>query len=213
MDLEFITHHLVSGYIPVMGALATYFVLLYVIGKKQTKGHIILSFVFCFYLIGILAVTGIAIGGSFSPKIAYIPFVDMIRSPIFTILNILLFIPLGFFLPLLYKKYDRIGKIALVGLLVSLSVEIAQMFDFGTTDIDDLITNTLGTCLGFGLYKLWHRAIPKSRIKQIQVDGAQSYYELLFFWIGSLIIMLTVQIHIYQILFANRILHCAFFTC
>ena len=63
-----------------------------------------------------------------------------------TMLNIVLIIPLGFFLPLLYKKYDSLGKIALVGFLVSLSIEIAQMFGTGATDINDLITNTVGAC-------------------------------------------------------------------
>ncbi len=202
MDWQFITHHLVSGYIPVAAALVLYFILLYVIGKKQTMGHIIISFVFCFYLVGILTMTGVCIGGSFSPRIVFVPFVDMIKGPVDTALNIFLFVPLGFFLPILYRKYDRIGKIALVGFLVSLSVEIAQMFGTGATDINDLITNTVGACLGFVLYRLVYKAIPKSWIKQIQVDGVQCYYELLFFWFGALLIMLTIQLHIFHALFA-----------
>ncbi len=110
MDWQFISHHLVCGYIPVAVALAVYFVLLRVIGRKQTGCHIIASFVFCFYLVGILTMTGVCFVGSFSPRIVYIPFLDMIRGPVDTALNILLFIPLGFFLPLLYKKYNSIGK-------------------------------------------------------------------------------------------------------
>ena len=205
MDWGFITHHLLSGYIPVMAALVFYFVILHLVKRKQNMGHIIASFVFCFYLIGILTMTGVCIKGAFSPRIVYIPFVDMIRGPVDTALNILLFVPLGFFLPILYEKYDRISKVVLVGFLVSLSVEIAQMFGTGATDINDLITNTIGACLGFGLYKLVHRAIPKSWIKNIRVEGSQCYYELLFFWIGSLLIMLTIQIHIFHALFAARI--------
>lgn len=121
-------------------------------------------------------------------------------------LNIVLFIPLGFFLPLLYKKYDSLGKIALVGFLVSLSIEIAQMFGTGATDINDLITNTVGACLGFIICKWLYKAIPKPWIKQIQVDGAQCYYELLLFWIGALLIMLTVQVSSFHALFANKMI-------
>lgn len=205
MDWQFVTHHLVSGYIPVAVALVLYFIFLHATGKKQTMGYIIISFVFCFYLVGILTMTGVCIGGSFSPRIVYIPFVDMIRGPIDTALNILLFVPLGFLLPILYRKYDGISKIALVGFLVSLSVEIAQMFGTGTTDINDLITNTVGACLGFLLFRLVYKAIPKSWIKQIQVDGVQCYYELLFFWIGSLLIMLTIQVRIFHALFAANV--------
>ena len=40
MDWGFLTHHLVSGYIPVMVALVVYFILMHVIGKKQTIAHI-----------------------------------------------------------------------------------------------------------------------------------------------------------------------------
>lgn len=51
--------------------------------------------------------TGIWYLSTFDPRIVYIPFVDMIRGPVDTVLNIILFIPLGIFLPLLYKKYDK----------------------------------------------------------------------------------------------------------
>ena len=203
MDWEFITHHLLSGYVPVMAALVLYFVVLYAIGKKQTVGHVIASFVFCLYLVGILTMTGICLKGSFSPRIVYIPFVDMIRGPKDTFLNLLLFIPMGLFLPVLYEKYDRIGKIAFTGFLISLSIEIVQMFGYGATDINDLITNTIGTCLGFCIYTVLYRIIPKSWIKQVQVEGAQGYLELSLFWIGSLLIMITIQLHIFYAFFST----------
>ena len=145
--------------------------------------------------------TGVCIRGSFSPRIVYIPFVDMVRGPVDTVLNILLFIPLGFFLPLLYEKYNNISKIAFAAVLISLSVEIAQMFGTGATDINDLITNTIGACLGYGIYKLFYRVIPKSWIKKIQVKGSQCYYELLLFWAGTLLIMMTVQVYIFHALY------------
>lgn len=201
MDWEFAIPHLLSGFIPAAGALALYFIALHVIGKKQTISHIVASFVFCFYLIGVLTVTGVCLRATFSPNIVYIPFVDMIRGPMDTALNIFLFVPMGFFLPVLYEKYDKIGRVALVGFLISLSIEIAQMFGFGATDINDLITNTLGACLGYDIYKLLYRAIPNSWIKKIRVEGSQCYFELLFFWIGSLVLMLTIQLHIFDALF------------
>ena len=201
MDWKFITHHLASGYIPMMIALILYFVILHAVGKKQTAGHVIASFIVCFYLIGILTMTGICLPGFYSPRIVYIPFVDMIRGPKDTVLNVLLFVPLGFFLPLLYDKYDRICKIALIGLLVSLSVEIAQMFGSGATDINDLITNTIGACLGYSFFTMLCKVIPKSWLKKIRVDGPHCYYEMLFFWFGSLLIMLTIQIPIFHTFF------------
>lgn len=186
-----------------MAALALYFLVLRLIGKKQRIGHIVVSFVFCFYLVGILALTGVCIRGTFSPNIVYIPFADMIRGPVQTALNLLLFVPLGFFLPILYQKFDQFGKIALAAFLVSLSVEVAQMFGTGTSDVNDLITNTLGACLGFGIYKLLAYILPKGWIPKLQAEGALCYFETALFWIGTLLLMLTVQPLLYHTFFAG----------
>ena len=202
MDLKFVLPHLISGYIPVTAALALYFLALRLMGKKQSAPRIVASYVFCLYLVGILTVTGICFPGAFSPRIVYIPFVDMIRGPTDTLLNVLLFVPLGIFLPALYKNYHRIGKVALAGLLISASVEAAQLFGSGATDINDLITNTIGTCLGFGIYRILHRAVPKAWIRRIRTGRPQFYYELPLFWTGSAGIMLTVQVWIFRALFA-----------
>lgn len=201
MDWELSIKHLISGFIPVVAVLALYFVILLMRGKRQKIGHIVFSLVFCFYLTGILTMTGIWYLSTFDPRIVYIPFVDMIRGPVGTVLNIILFIPLGIFLPLLYKKYDKIGKIVLIGFLISLSVEIVQMFGCGATDINDLITNTVGACLGFCVYKALHKIIPKSWLEKIQVDGVQCVFELAIFWICTLLIMITIQPQIYHALF------------
>ena len=58
---------------------------LYIKGKKQTFPHIILSFVFCFYLFGILTMTGVWWLRPFSPVFEWVPFVDMVRGPIQTV--------------------------------------------------------------------------------------------------------------------------------
>ena len=77
--------------------------------------------------------------------------------------------------------YDKIGKIALIGVLISVSIEIVQMFGCGATGINDLITNTIGACLG---------------------EGSQCVFELVIFWICTLLIMITIQPQIYHALFA-----------
>ena len=205
MDWQFIARHMICGYLPMTAALALYFIALWAMGKKQTAAHVIASYVFCFYLVGgILTTTGVCIRGELSPRIVYVPFVDMVRGPVDTILNVLLFVPLGVFLPLLYGKFNMFGKVVLAGFLISLSIEIAQMFGTGATDINDLITNTAGACLGFGAYRLLYKAIPKSWIKQIRVEGCQCYIELLLFWLGALLIMLTIQTQIYYALYPRK---------
>ncbi len=65
--------------------------------------------------------------------------------------NILMFIPLGFFISLLWNTSQK--KVVFIGFSVSLFIEIFQIFIARQTDIDDLILNTLGTYLGVLLYK------------------------------------------------------------
>ena len=97
---------------------------------------------------------------------------------------------------------DLIGKIALIGFLISASIEIVQMFGCGATDINDLITNTIGAYLGFCIYKALHKVIPESWYEKIQVEGSQCVFELAIFWICTLLIMITIQPQIYHALFA-----------
>ena len=130
-----------------------------------------------------------------------VPFRDMISGPIDTILNIILFVPLGFFLPLLYKKYGHIGSVALVSFLLSLSIEIVQMFGRGATDINDLITNTVGACLGFFIYQLLSKLVSKELCRKFQSYNINEGTELLFFIIYSFVIMVTIQPIIISTLF------------
>jgi hypothetical protein len=86
-------------------------------------------------------------------------------------INVVGFIPLGFFFCSYFSLVRRIEHPALVtiavGFLVSLTIEVLQAFlptrDSGTTD---LITNTFGTCLGVILYgwSMRHNCLTRSGI-------------------------------------------------
>lgn len=145
--------------------------------------------------------TGIGKLQAVEPRIVFIPFLDMISGSIDTILNVILFIPLGFMLPWLWNKYSRISNVALTGFLFSLSIESVQIFGRGTTDINDLITNTVGTCLGYGIYKLLLKLISQKFRVFLYAVETNNYAEGVFFWIYSFIIMVTIQPFIIQTLF------------
>lgn len=69
--------------------------------------------------------------------------------------NVAMFIPLGIVLPVVFPKLNRLWKVALTGLLISLTIELLQLPMVGrTTDVDDLLLNTLGCVLGYGIYAL-----------------------------------------------------------
>lgn len=68
--------------------------------------------------------------------------------------NIAMFIPLGFFPPLLWKPFQKWWKMLLWGGLIIVGVELIQLFALvGNCDIDDLLLNVVGIALGYGLCK------------------------------------------------------------
>lgn len=74
------------------------------------------------------------------------------------LLNILLFLPLGLLLPLLYRDCRTLKRTVMMGFMFSLFIELMQIFSFRTTDVDDLMMNTLGAAAGYGIYRLVSRS-------------------------------------------------------
>ena len=80
--------------------------------------------------------------------------------------NILVFMPLGFFIPLLFDKFNNLKKVLKVGCLSSLAIELSQLFvGSNVCDIDDVIYNTLGALAGFICYKTFETIIKKVNLK------------------------------------------------
>ncbi|MDQ1144038.1 glycopeptide antibiotics resistance protein [Bacillus sp. SORGH_AS 510] len=69
--------------------------------------------------------------------------------------NLLLFSPIGFFVPILWKEKNRLKTILLLGLLVTTFVESIQYFIGRSIDIDDVILNTVGVIIGFGFFRIF----------------------------------------------------------
>lgn len=89
----------------------------------------------------------------FNPNINLIPFSDGFSLSF--ILNIFLFIPFGFLCPLISKSYERIRNTFLIGMGLSFFIEIVQLFTlYRATDINDLLTNGIGTILGYLCFRL-----------------------------------------------------------
>ena len=69
--------------------------------------------------------------------------------------NVAMFIPSGIVLPIIYKRVDSCVKVILAGGGISLCIEIIQLpFSVRASDVDDLILNTVGVMLGYGIYAL-----------------------------------------------------------
>lgn len=72
--------------------------------------------------------------------------------------NVILFIPLGYLLPLVFPKLCRLWKTLLLAAVIIAAVEAGQMVTLlGTCDIDDWLLNLAGVLLGYGLFYILHK--------------------------------------------------------
>ena len=119
-------------------------------------GRYVLSGLFVLYLCEMFDVVGIpAIQYiRWEPNISLIPFSDETGwLGVQRVLNAVMFAPFGFLLPVLWCKCRKWKVTVLAGFLLSLTIEVLQMFCFRATDVDDLLMNTLGA--GFGYFAAW----------------------------------------------------------
>lgn len=95
------------------------------------------------------------------PRINLLPLVNLLDYDIFremlinVIGNTAMFIPLGIVWPTVFKKLDTHAKVIAAGVGFSLCIEILQIPFFDrVTDVDDLLLNSLGFLIGYGVYLL-----------------------------------------------------------
>ncbi len=101
------------------------------------------------------------------PVINVIPFSS--EGAMTYVLNVIMMIPLGFLLPLIWKEFRKFHLVTLVGLVFSFSIEVLQLFNHRVSDIDDLLMNTIGAIVGFGIWTAFRWIIKKAGDKAISI--------------------------------------------
>ena len=143
---------------------------------KHRKLHIALFMAYCALMVSLLfdrpgPIAGVPYWEQIKMSINFVPFrtvmcymrllrrrpnAYLIRHAVINLAgNVIMFIPLGFFLPMIWAKLRKLWRTLLTtGLIITL-VELIQLFTLvGSCDIDDLILNLLGAAMGYGIYKL-----------------------------------------------------------
>ncbi|MEK4424220.1 VanZ family protein [Solibacillus sp. FSL K6-1523] len=101
--------------------------------------------------------------GNFMPLQTIHLYYDLLNSPLSNIAfynlagNIILFIPFGFFIPLLFKKCRGWLRMHVVALGIPLFIECTQYFIGRSIDVDDVLLNAIAIIIGFILYKILQR--------------------------------------------------------
>ncbi len=139
------------------------------LADKIRPEHEFVLFGFVIYLILLFTQTFVVNSGQ--NEIRLIPFdiiINQIRSMnenddtygefMFNILgNIGVFVPIGIFLKYLFGK--DLMHTALMGFYISLVIETVQLPLDRTSDIDDLILNTIGAVIGYLLFVIFRKLI------------------------------------------------------
>ena len=115
-----------------------YIILRFIIIRRNKKINVkreVLLYVFFLFLLGLYTV---AITGNFSIKNVRIDEINIIPFKI---------------VKDVYISHNLDKNVILIGFLISLSIEFTQLFLKRTTDIDDLILNTLGVIIGLLISK------------------------------------------------------------
>ncbi len=164
-------------------------------GKRViTKGKFIWAAIFACYLIVVLGATMFSRGSWFENKNiaplfysyreALVKFTPRLWRNI--ILNILLFVPFGFLLPVGIKKMEAFWKTWLAGFLFTVCIEVLQLvLKRGIFEPDDILNNTLGAMIGFGLFAIFkglseRKADAQNDILQIESEWER---ESLYSWV------------------------------
>jgi len=86
----------------------------------------------------------------------YIRYADRLNSVENLVGNVVVFIPLGFLLPALWKPCRCFWETFMLSFIAISGIELFQLFSaFGAFDVDDILLNSVGAMLGYGLYGIY----------------------------------------------------------
>ena len=109
---------------------------------------------------------------NFTPFRTIMLYYDQLNGPLANIAfynlagNIVLFIPFGIFIPLLWKKFRGWRIMHLVAFIIPLFIEGTQYFIGRSIDVDDVLLNAIAIVIGFVVFKIFRRL---SKMRQAKV--------------------------------------------
>ena len=84
--------------------------------------------------------------------------------------NVVMFVPLGILVPLLWPRFDSMRRMAVLGVCASAGIELTQLLlwvtvgSHRTVDVNDLIANTAGALLGLLVLRLVAQPASQARM-------------------------------------------------
>ena len=206
---------MMSGLILTVVVLIIYSILLISNAKKNKLKNSLLFFITLFlfgvYISIVMEITGpgniLDIPKNIHPTFIWMPFNDIIfghnlaRSIFEFVANIILFMPLGVFLPLLWTRYEKLSVTVMTGFIFSVMIELFQLLNYRHTDLNDIATNTFGALIGYYIYiKFFKSKAAKFKLKSNKAISSKSKY------IGNYLIAIIFILYFLLVPFADKLL-------
>lgn len=115
-------------------------------------------------------------------QINLIPFSNIIDIVAY-FLNVLLFIPFGLAVPIIWTKMRTLTNISGTAFFFTLLIESSQLLNHRRTDIDDIILNIVGAVIGFLLFKILDRITP-AKYKAFHSIGIELPFCIIVIFVG-----------------------------
>ena len=92
-------------------------------------------------------------GIDFNPRqLSLIPLANSFQDVEGHVLNVLLFVPFGLFVPLISGKRLNVSHVTASAIATSAVIEVSQLLNSRVFDVDDFIMNVVGALMGYGLF-------------------------------------------------------------
>ena len=159
----------------------------------HTGRHSAYLLLFALYVMAVLHVTGAgtiyeairAKNVTLQNRMQYINLIPFSRDISISgyVLNIVMCVPFGFLVPLIWEDMGRVSRILPAGFLFSLLLEVSQLLNIRGTDVDDLIMNTLGALAGFVVYLAFDKETD-GRLQLKNVDARELPIFVIVMYLG-----------------------------
>jgi glycopeptide antibiotics resistance protein len=94
--------------------------------------------------------------------------------------NVVMLMPVGVYVPLLVRRTRHAERIVLIGLALSLAIELGQLlissllgYTYKIAEVDDVVLNTGGVAIGFAGYLLISHWRPNLASRPVAAHGSQ----------------------------------------
>jgi glycopeptide antibiotics resistance protein len=129
-------------------------------GCRRSSGfprRLIVEYIFSVYIVTMLSVAFFSREPGSRDSLSLIPFStwgNTVKAHAYVIENVLMYIPWGIFLPMIWERAKNMGICILAAFSSSLALEILQsVTKRGYGQTDDVLMNTLGALIGYGMWK------------------------------------------------------------